>query len=894
MKYCSKGRIVDFMLCDNWIEYLHNDDFIYDDENPYVIELSEAISDFIGIRERLELNKDNIEHLIAKFNQYCDPVLKKYWFGYTSKYTYMNNYTKNFDYNTTYDYFTRFKELFKFEYYLDIDTIEEGTKGNDNVIGLFKRVYKYLKTLVGIKTNEPTAIELTEDSDISAILDQYDKMDEAPDEEQAKLERKLRQIAHRYVSLIRIENGMTQSKITGDGKQYQYIANEYQRLDAAMANDYDGRWTLDIIKQAYFTANEKVLSQYLQNLKTITANELTRLQKIAMKAIDWYNTNSEAVYNNEWFEKFIEVPWNDPMEIFHECIKTDYYLFTDIFNREYFSPAMGDADGDGAGEDAYKNNLPIPGEGIIPVRTMKELDALEKKIGEDDKKAENDPDLSTSVHPKSNADITKMKYWLKYCLMATLVNCMVPIFWATGLVISGAPILLPIIYIPFVVIPGRTICVIGLGLCGIIPMPMLLFVNPSGTKSTIILPLNIAIDLVIKALKKLGQVNFNGIEKLAGPLIKKLDGEIQDTENQLQDLEYQINQIKMTKIDTTKTEYLMKHELDLYEGEDTTTHKKPNQMITTTYAQDTLYIPDEYPPFDYTQSPVAKYPPSIYFPSAESAENAGEEVYDNDDEGPLTLSGINYRYPDNRDKDYCNIIVFLDPGHDYYKTHNAQGKSSSKASPYQMYGKEPAIAIEEYDYNRRIAEGVYNILSSNCRNLTIYYTVESLGTQNARGISARQKFINDVLSKPENKNKHACMLSMHLNAGGGGDTWYTSKGGWLVYVPEVDGRQRLAIPFAESLRSQAEQIFGYDKIRHPYDKWKELNIDVLGSWHDGTYKKFASIPTVLTENFFQDFVDDAKYIVNNVDKIAKVNAFGIIDFLDNKTKWVLNHESTIT
>lgn len=898
MKYCSKGRIVDFMLCDNWIEYLHNDTFMYDDENPYVIELSEAISDFIAIRERLELNKNNIDSLISKFNQYCDPVLKKYWFGYTSKYTYMNNYTQNFNYNTDYDYYSRFKEMFKFEYYLDIDSIAEGTKGEDGTIGLFRRVYKYLKTLVGIKTTEPAAIELTEESDVAAILDNYDKMEEAPDEENAKLDRKLRQIAHRYISLVRIENGMTQSKITGDGKQYQTIANSYKSIDNAMSRDYDGKMTFDIIKDLYFETHERVLSQYLQNLKTITANELARLQKIVDKALSWYNENSHIIYNNEWFDKFREVPWPDPMEIYHECIKTDYYLFTDIFTREYFTAAFDEADtGDGAGPSAYYSNLPIPGEGTRPVKTMDDLDKLEKKILEDDKKTEKDPDLSTSAHSKSNADITKHKYWLKYCLMATLVNAMVPIYWATGLVISGVPILLPIIYIPIVVIRGSTICVIGLGLCGVVPMPMLLFVNPTGTKSTIILPLNIAIDLLKKALQKLGQINFKSIQSLIIPLIKNLDKDIQSAEDQLEDIQYQIDCVKRTIIETPKIEYLIKHELDLYEGVDTTSHKQKDAMVTTEYAQEVLYIPTEYPEFDYTQAPIPKYPETIYYPASQSAENAGEEqVYSG---GSYTLRDMSYQFGDDRKKDYCDIIVFLDPGHDFNSTHNSNGKCKSKGSPTAINGYDaPSISIEEYDYARRIAAVVERVLYENARNITVMYTVTPSSKSSPSTTNRKRKAVNALLKNP---GKHIVYLSIHLNAAGGGN-WHSGRRGWQVHVAQDQALREGALPLAESLYKIANEMTGGYVMRpRPTTNWytaSDLGRKDMNEYYElgpiPENDNWKKIPAALTENWFMDFKEDAQFITNNVEFIGKINAFGILDFLDNKTKWVRNHEIIIT
>ena len=917
MNYCSKGRIVDFMLCDNWIEYLHNDNFFYDDENPYVKELSDAISKFIGIRERLELNKNNIESLISKFNQYCDPVLKKYWFGYTSKYTYVNNYNRDFDYDTTYDYFARFKEVFKFEYYLDTDSIEEGSADDEGTISLFKRVYKYLKTLVGIKTNEPAGIEITEDTDVTALLESYDKMEEAKETEDDKLDRKLRQIAHRYVSLIRIENGMTESKIMGS--QYTYIANEYKNIDNIMSREYNGGETDDIIMQVYFEENEKVLSQYLQNLKTITANELATLQGIAKKAIDWYNKNSETFYNDSLFEQFREVPWPDKMDIWHECIKTDYYLFTDIFNEKIMNDIFVKL---GGGEIDYEPSAQLlPGEGTIPIKTMDDLDKLEQKIAEDDKRAEKDEDLSTSVHTKSTADFTKHKYWLKYCLHATLVNCMVPLFWATGLVIAGSPILLPIIYIPLVVIPGRTVCVLGLGLCGIIPMPMLLFVNAHNANSTIIVPLNVALDIIVMILERLGQLNFNGLNALLTPLIKNLDREIQNYEDMLLDIDYQREQVNTTVIDKPRTEFLVKDDLNKEVGEDRTSHNEETPVSTTTYAQETMYgsyLDKERKEIEYTYVPYSP-PPGAFKPTGESAENAGLELFYKssgfdfgNDGGLLTLSDYGPAYPERRDKSYENVIVFLDPGHDYKTTHNSEGKLTQKASPAAMYpdinsNASGGPAIEEYEYNRLIAQQVASILYETAPYITVKYTVPSLGADDGWGkeFTKRKRMAADTMKLPENRNKHAVFVSIHLNAAGGGRSWSKMPSGhgfWSVYVSTDTHRANLSAPLANSLFDVATQYLGNSYVKTFNGGVKYGNSVTAGTAlsdysivspmsvsNNGDY--WSKIPSVITENMFQDVPADANFIVGHVQELAEINAFGILDFVDKQKDWVLNNES---
>ncbi len=917
LKYCSKGRIVDFMLCDNWIEYLHSDDFYYDDENPYVKQLSDAISKFIGIRERLELNKTNIESLISKFNETCDGVLKKYWFGYSSKTTYINNYNRNLDYNTTYDYFKRFKEVFKFEYYLNTDSIEEGSADDEGSISLFKRVYKYLKTLVGIKTNEPAGIEITENTDVTALLESYENVEAPTETEDDKMDRKLRQIAHRYVSLIRIENGMTESKIMGS--QYTYIANEYKKIDSAMAKEYDGRGGHDVIIQTYFKKHEKVLSQYLQNLKTITANELVTLQVIAKNAIGWYNDHSEEFYNDSLFEQFNQIGWADPMEIYHECIQTNYYLFTDIYNAATMNFLAS------GGNLSDFNYEVLPGEGVMPVKSMKDLDKLEQRIAEDDKNAEKDDNLSTSVNSKTRGDITKLKYWLKYCLHATLVNCMVPLFWGTGILISGVPIPLPIIYIPFFVIPGRTICVIGIGLCGIFPWPMLLFVNASNVNSTIIPPLNIAIDLVIKLLEKMGQVNFGSLQGMLQPLINALDKEIQGCQDDLLDLDYQKDQLKMLTIDSPRTEYLVKRELNIEQGIDNTSHREDTPPGSTEYAQARMYSTN-------MMEGVKTYKNDTYYgeykavplkwnPVGVSAEEAGEDKYYGEDGGGIyTLNDYKAPYPADRRKNYGKIIVFLDPGHEYYSTHWNNDKArvltdhlTSKGSPRAMYPDKITNGpwLEEWEVVRKIAMMVEGMLYDIAPGITVEYTAPVALTKDQTYTGLTRRKMNAVNTLFNNPSKHGVFVSIHLNAASGGDKWFKTNGGWAIFISSNTSLQFNSAPLAESMYKYAKDTWGTNRLRthnnHEhwgtaktagvgYDDYGILcvfnsdnisNADTLKKYNE----KWQTVPAVIAENFFQDVLDDAEYIAGNMDVIAGVIVSGIMDYLDNKTTWVENSEA---
>lgn len=86
-------------------------------------------------------------------------------------------------------------------------------------------------------------------------------------------------------------------------------------------------------------------------------------------------------------------------------------------------------------------------------------------------------------NPQPNSPpVTDIKYWKKYCKLASTVN-LLPLFWPIGLLIpTPGPLIkipLPVIWKPLVVVPNP-ICliVIGIDICGICPAPWVYIVNP--------------------------------------------------------------------------------------------------------------------------------------------------------------------------------------------------------------------------------------------------------------------------------------------------------------------------------------------------------------------------------------------------------------------------------
>ena len=224
------------------------------------------------------------------------------------------------------------------------------------------------------------------------------------------------------------------------------------------------------------------------------------LRNLADRAINFYISNDNKIISGEIFDQFQEVDWGGKSTLFKDNEPHDfYYLVEPTTTQEKInSPYMNGGKNSNENNDGYKFDE----------------NSLRTQFG-----------------------ITDYEYWVKYCGIATIVNCMLPMYWPTGLVIIGVPIPMPIIYIPFAVIKGRVTVVIGLGICGICPLPMLLFVNFSDIPGSLIPAINIAIDTLKGLVSMIPSLSIQ-------PIKETIKGMITAQDNKINDLREKKNEIK--------------------------------------------------------------------------------------------------------------------------------------------------------------------------------------------------------------------------------------------------------------------------------------------------------------------------------------------------------------
>ncbi len=489
----NSGRLSDQMLYDMYLGYITSDDFYYDDSNPYVVELFHHITTFMQIRSRLELNGSNIAGLIAKFNTMCDTTIRKYWNG------------------SMYDYYARMKEIFLYDFYTDDENELIQAKINDDKrTTLYSKVMKYLETLCNY-TPPKSAEEKYKNMDPNDIINNAQISDTEDEKESKQLYSNLRKIAIYFVQLRKVENDFDPEYFTTyiSSDDYNDIFTLLDELSDDLSKtkteilsvkDYIIKYNESFTNSKQGSSNSSTAmtsylgfeKKYTEPFQRLARHEAKILRDLSDRAIKFYLDNNDAIMDGSIFDKYREVAWGSKAQIMKDNIIHDFYFIED------------------------------------PKR-------------KDDKKDEYE---YTETSTKTRYGVSDFEYWVRYCGVATIVNCMMPGFWATGLVIDGIPIPMPIIYIPQVLISGRVTIVIGMGICGICTLPMILFVNMCDFPGSLIPAINMAIDTLRGLVSMIPSLNMIQVNGMVQGLITVQDQKITELNKQKEEIKQNITYLQ--------------------------------------------------------------------------------------------------------------------------------------------------------------------------------------------------------------------------------------------------------------------------------------------------------------------------------------------------------------
>ena len=146
-------------------------------------------------------------------------------------------------------------------------------------------------------------------------------------------------------------------------------------------------------------------------------------------------------------------------------------------------------------------------------------------------------------------DIPTTNYWLKYCALASLMSCARIDMWSTGFIAPSGKIQLPIVLIPIKYIQGEVSVLIGLGICGIAIYPMVLMMNLSNQKQSMLIPLNNILNLMRKTIIDLKNAEMLNISKsIINPIIKNINEKIKNTKIDIKNIKDEILKFKSLEI----------------------------------------------------------------------------------------------------------------------------------------------------------------------------------------------------------------------------------------------------------------------------------------------------------------------------------------------------------
>jgi hypothetical protein len=352
--------------------------------------------------------------------------------------------------------------------------------------------------------------------DVNSIINNAQIQDTASEKAMKQLYNNLKKIAIFFVQLRKIESEI-------DPKYFEQFAstddyNDIFTLKEQLGSQNIKEYILSYNNICVSGGDPKVIasaqsaynafeSKYLDPFKKMVQSEAKILRKLADKAISFYLDKDPKINSGEIFDQFQEADWSGKSTVFKDNEPHDFFYISEptTTTEKMNAPYMNGTPPSNIDENGYQF-----GE-----------DTLRTQFG-----------------------ITDFEYWVKYCGIATIVNCMLPMYWPTGLVITGVPIPLPIIYIPFVVIKGRVTVVIGLGICGICPLPMLLFVNFGDIPGSLIPALNIAVDTIKAMVSMIPSISVKPIKETIKQMIEAQDKKINDLKKKKSEIKMNIQNLQ--------------------------------------------------------------------------------------------------------------------------------------------------------------------------------------------------------------------------------------------------------------------------------------------------------------------------------------------------------------
>jgi len=194
------------------------------------------------------------------------------------------------------------------------------------------------------------------------------------------------------------------------------------------------------------------------------------------------------------------------------------------------------------------------------------------------------------------------------------------------------------------------------------------------------------------------------------------------------------------------------------------------------------------------------------------------------------------------------MVILIDNGHGS----NTGGKCS------------PDKKLREYAWAREIAKRIELELKSRG-----YDAMRIVPEETDIPLSVRCKRVNDICKT--NGSRNCLLVSIHINAAKSDGKWHDASGwsGWVAPNASANSKK-----LAQFLYAEAEKMELKGNRSVPACKYWTGNYAIV---------RDTNCPAVLTENLFQDNMDDVAFLLseNGKQTIAQLHVDGIIKYISS-------------
>lgn len=178
--------------------------------------------------------------------------------------------------------------------------------------------------------------------------------------------------------------------------------------------------------------------------------------------------------------------------------------------------------------------------------------------------------------------------------------------------------------------------------------------------------------------------------------------------------------------------------------------------------------------------------------------------------------------------------------------------------------RSPDGRLLEWQYVREIGRNVANYF----RTFTPVPVDEIVTEDTDIPLATRVARVNSIVAA--HRDQQCLLCSIHVNAAGSGKSWMNARG-WSIYIAR--SASKTSKEYANSFFDAAVSLGQKPRQYTPYQKYWEADYYIL---------KHTNCPAVLTENFFQDNLQDVEFLLSNTGRslVENIHIAGIYNYLE--------------